>query len=212
MVSPTAHLAAKEAGPAWDVARLFPNQGSWSEEEYLALTDSTNQLVEFTNGRIEVLPMPTLEHQRICRFVFRMLEAFVLAEGLGEVLFAPYRVKVARRLFREPDILFMSEDHKDRLASRYSTGVDLAVEIVSDDPESKKRDHVKKRRDYAKGGVTEYWIIDPSIRTVRVLRLHGKSYRLHGEWVCTGTLTSPLLRGFSLDTADIWLAYDGKLR
>ena len=31
--------------PTWDVATLFPNQGTWSEEEYLAL--HTKHLVEF---------------------------------------------------------------------------------------------------------------------------------------------------------------------
>jgi len=31
--------------PAWDVARLFPHQGAWSEQEYLELNG--NRLVEF---------------------------------------------------------------------------------------------------------------------------------------------------------------------
>src|SRR5437016_1271126 len=42
--------------PAWDIARLFPAQGHWSEDEYLALNG--NHLVEFSDGRIAVLPLP----------------------------------------------------------------------------------------------------------------------------------------------------------
>ena len=36
------------SGPAWDIARLFPEQGAWSEQDYLEL--NTNQLVEFSNA------------------------------------------------------------------------------------------------------------------------------------------------------------------
>ncbi len=47
------------------IAELLPAQGEWSEEDYLWLTDSTNRMIEFTNGRIDVLPMPTEHHQAI---------------------------------------------------------------------------------------------------------------------------------------------------
>ena len=47
------------AKPAWAVALLFPDQGEWSEDDYLWLTDHTRCLVEFTDGHVEVLPMPT---------------------------------------------------------------------------------------------------------------------------------------------------------
>ena len=54
---------AAEPEPAWDIARLFPPQGQWSEEDYFAL--DTNRLVELSDGFIEVLPMPTMVHQLI---------------------------------------------------------------------------------------------------------------------------------------------------
>ena len=47
---------------------LLPLQGLWTIEQYLKLTDQTNQLIEFTDGVIEVLPMPTVSRApRICR-------------------------------------------------------------------------------------------------------------------------------------------------
>jgi hypothetical protein len=42
--------------PTWDVAWLFPAQDAWSEHECLALT--TSRPVEFSHGRLEVLPGP----------------------------------------------------------------------------------------------------------------------------------------------------------
>src|SRR2546421_762622 len=56
----------------WLIDNL-PKQGQWTEKEYLWLTDSTKRLVELTDGRIEVLPMPTDKHQAISYF---LLQAF----------------------------------------------------------------------------------------------------------------------------------------
>ena len=40
--------------PTWEIAELFPEQGGWTEEQYLAL--KTRRLVEYDNGTIEVRP------------------------------------------------------------------------------------------------------------------------------------------------------------
>jgi Uma2 family endonuclease len=55
------------AEPTWEIAHLFPPQGAWSEEGYLALP--TNHLVEFSDGYIEVLPVPSQSHQWIVLFL-----------------------------------------------------------------------------------------------------------------------------------------------
>ena len=77
-----------EPEPAWDVARLFPPQGQWSEEDYFAL--DTNRLVEFSDGFIEVLPMPTMTHQLILVFLLDSIKAFAAMSTpkLGTALFA----------------------------------------------------------------------------------------------------------------------------
>jgi hypothetical protein len=43
-------ITRQKGEPAWEIAELFPPQGYWCEEEYLALTDGTNHLVELTDG------------------------------------------------------------------------------------------------------------------------------------------------------------------
>ena len=49
--------------PTWDVARLFPAQGCWTEEDYLDL--KPNRWVEFSHGFVEFLATPTLSHQLV---------------------------------------------------------------------------------------------------------------------------------------------------
>jgi hypothetical protein len=81
---------------------LAPLQGHWTEEQYLLLTDQTGHLVEFADGYVEVLPMPTDSYQVILRFIFLALHAFLSPHG-GAVLFAPLRVRIREDKFREPD-------------------------------------------------------------------------------------------------------------
>ena len=66
----------------WEIARLFPAQGDWSEEEYFAL--DTNHLVEYSDGFLEFLPMPTIFHQLILQFLYEKLEVVRRAEQLGD--------------------------------------------------------------------------------------------------------------------------------
>lgn len=84
--------STNQAGePTWDVARLFPNQGTWSEHEYLELKG--NRLIEFSCGTVEFLPTATTAHQLIVVYLYRMLAAFVEPRKLGLPLVAPLRVR-----------------------------------------------------------------------------------------------------------------------
>src|SRR6266852_6254861 len=89
--------------PAWEVAYLFPAQGSWTEGEYLDLPG--NRLVELSDGFLEVLPMPTMSHQKIVLALYRALLAFVGVDGLGTVLVAALRVRLWKGKIREPDVV-----------------------------------------------------------------------------------------------------------
>src|ERR671923_2103925 len=119
-----------------DVAELdlAPLQGLWTVEQYLKLTNQTNQLIEFTDGVIEVLPMPTKYHQAISKFLFLALLAITQRVG-GDVFYAPLRVQVRPGKFREPDLLVLRDLHDPRNQNEFWLGADLVVEIVSpDDP------------------------------------------------------------------------------
>lgn len=188
--------------PAWDIAKLFPNQGEWSEEDYLAL--DTNYLVEFTNGYVEVLPMPTIPHQRIVFFLQRMLWAFVVERKLGEVLAAPLRIRLRPRKYREPDVVFMFAEKLADQGIQYWENVDLVIEVVS--PDDPGRDYEKKRKDYAQVGIAEYWIVDPMRTLVTVLRLVDQQYEVHGEFTPGMQATSALLAGFGVDVTEVFPA------
>ncbi len=195
---------ANEAGPAWDVALLFPEQGHWSEVDYLALTNSTSRLVECSQGRVEILPMPKMSHQKIVQYLSNLLLHFVSPRGLGTVLFAPLRVRLPAGTFREPDVVFMFAQHVERMGEDYWEGADLVMEVVSED--NRQHDLVAKRNDYAEAGIPEYWIVDPAQERITVLRLADGRYEPHGEFARGDRAGSALLPGFEADVSAVFAA------
>ena len=188
------------AEPTWEIAQLFPAQGHWSEEEYLAL--DTNHLIEYSHGQIEVLPMPTQSHQLLVIALFKFLDNFIRTRQLGTVLLAPMRVQLWQGKFREPDILFMRTEHEDRRSDQFWQGADLVMEVVS--PDDPRRDRVTKRREYAQTGIPEYWIVDPAQRSITVLTFDEQTYALHGEFDEGADATSVLLDGFNVSVRAVF--------
>jgi Uma2 family endonuclease len=183
--------------PVWEIARLYPAQGCWTEREYLNL--DTNQRVEFSHGYIEFQSMPTTLHQRILLFLLRLLDDFATAGAFGEALPAGVRVRLWEGKFREPDIVFMSVEHRNRITNDYWDGADLVMEIVSGSESDRHRDLVEKRAEYAQARIPEYWIVDPEEGRIIVLSLDGTKYAEHGIFARGDRATSRLLPGFSVD-------------
>jgi Uma2 family endonuclease len=183
--------------PAWDIAKLFPDQGYWSEEDYLYLPGQ--RLIEFVDGTIEVLEMPSERHQRIIGFLYTLLLLYVQSKKLGLVLTSPFKVKLRSGKFREPDLMFLFSENYYKRQEQFWDGADLVIEVVSpDDPD---RDIVTKHKEYAQAGIREYWLVNPLNETITVFTLleGEKTYREHGVFSKGQAATSSLLKEFSVD-------------
>lgn len=180
---------------------LEPIQGLWSAAQYLKLTNQTNHLIEFTDGFIEVLPMPTKKHQAISLFLLLGLLAFVRPRG-GAVFYAPLRLQIRPDKFREPDLLLVTEATDPRAQNDFWLGADLVVEIVS--PDRPKRDTEEKPLDYAEAGIPEYWIVNPLTECITVLALNGEAYAQYGVFGRGEYAASKLLAGFSVSVDEVF--------
>ena len=115
--------AAARISPAQQkklLLELLPDQGAWSDEEYLWLTDHTTRLVEFTDRFVEVLPTPTDRHQAILSFMFLAFHSFLTPLG-GKVQFAALRLQLRAGKFREPDLLILRDAKDPRRQNRFWT-------------------------------------------------------------------------------------------
>jgi Uma2 family endonuclease len=176
-------------------------QGTWTVEQYLRLTDRSKRPFEFTDGQLELLPMPTDKHQAISKFLLFVLSAFIDPRG-GTVFYSPLRLQLREGKFREPDLMLLLDANDPRRQNAYWLGADIVLEIVSeDDPE---HDTVIKRADCAEGRIPEYWIVNPVDETATVLSLSGDEYTQHGIFRRGDEATSPLLPNFSVEVSAIF--------
>lgn len=188
--------------PAWAIATLFPSQGSWSDEEYLAFS-TERPLVELRDGAIEVLPMPTDGHQRVLDALFLLLATHARAAG-GRARTAGIRVRIRAGVFRQPDIVYLGPARQHLRGEEYWSGADLVVEVVSGSSGDRVRDLVTKRREYAEAGIPEYWIVDPQQETITVLRLEQGTYVEHCVGQQESSATSTVLPELCVTPSDVF--------
>lgn len=201
MLSATPVAPLKE--PAWEIARLFPLQGEWSEQDYLSLPN--NARIELVQGRLVFSPMPTITHQIIIAFLYQRLIAYLEnTYSNALVLFASVPVRLAKGLLREPDILVLLKGLASQKEDKFVEQPDLVVEVLS--PGNRENDLIEKRAEYAAAKIPEYWIVDPIGKTVTVLTLRRGQYREHGVFVAGTVATSRLLPGFEVSVSDLWRA------
>jgi Uma2 family endonuclease len=93
----------------------------------------------------------------------------------------------------------MSREHARRIHEDYWDAADLVMEVVSTDKMDRRRDLQTKRREYARAGIPEYWMVDPKEGQITVLRLPGQRYVVYGEFPKGEQATSHLLQGFGVD-------------
>jgi Uma2 family endonuclease len=180
---------------------VLPEQGGWNEDAYLWVTDHSSRLIELSDGYLEVLPVPTDEHQLLLKLLVRMFDGVVEPLG-GILLFAPLRLRLRDGKIREPDMLVLLDAGDPRRQNRYWVGADLVLEVVSTDrPE---RDLIEKRREYEQAGIAEYWIVNPLDRTITVLTLRDGAYVEHGTFSRGAVATSILLPAVAVPVAALF--------
>jgi Uma2 family endonuclease len=174
-------------------------------EEFLAWAGEDTR-AEWVNGEVIIHMPPKPLHQQLLEFLSFLLGGFVRVFELGSVLYSPIEMRLQTQgSSREPDLLFISRAHLDRLTEdRLDGPADLVVEIISDD--SVTRDRVDKFDEYEAAGIPEYWIIDP-----RPTRRRANFYQLdeRGQYQAVpvgadGLYRSKVLPGFWLRADWLW--------
>ncbi len=178
----------------------YPLAGSFSigagepftVDDLFALPDDGNRY-EIFDGSLVMSPPPAKPHIRV-NVRLRMLfdravpdDCVVVTEGLG--IFA------SDRDYYIPDLLVIWKRSLDEGEERgiRPGEVLLALEVAS--PGSPSKDHVWKRRNYAKFGITHYWIADPRDKTLLCLELGPNESYVEG---------SPTIFGLTVDPSEIF--------
>lgn len=133
-------------------------------EDIYALPDGIR--AELIDGKLYYIPTPTRTHQKIAGEMYLAAAAHLKAYSKEcEVYIAPFGVYLNGddSLYVEPDLSIIRDT--SRLSERGCMGApDWIIEVVS--APTRKTDYAVKLNKYRESGVREYWIVDPSLRTV----------------------------------------------
>lgn len=142
-----------------------------SYEEFLEISEKSDLRMEFINGDIILMDSPSFMHQEISGHLYLIFRNY-LAGKKCKVVFAPFDIRLYKPEIKDPDVcqpdLVIACDIDETLneKGKYMGTPVLVVEILSVCTRSK--DMVKKLNTYMLSGIKEYWVVDPSQKTLAV--------------------------------------------
>ena len=160
---------------------------------------------EIIDGEHYVTPSPTPRHQVLLGRLYFEVELVLRAHPeRGRVFMAPLDVVFTKWDVVEPDLLFVAADQDAIVTDKNVRGAPaLVVEIAS--PGTRLRDEQIKRELFDRGGVREYWIVDPDFEAVRVFRRQRDgSFPPAAPLTRDDVLTTPLLPGLEIRLNDLF--------
>jgi Uma2 family endonuclease len=198
--TPLAEISAAERARVVAAVRGGSADLRMTYDEFLAWVDEDAQ-AEWIDGCVLMASPASIRHQLLADFLVKVLGTYVEVWRLGVVVSAPFQMKLENG--REPDLLFVAEEHHDRLRATFLAGpADLVIEIVS--PESRTRDRVDKFYEYERGGIAEYWLIDPDTRRAEFFRVAASGRYEPALLDSDGIYRAAAVPGFWLRVAWLW--------
>ncbi|NWF68113.1 MAG: Uma2 family endonuclease [Chloroflexi bacterium] len=163
-----------------------------SLEDYMAHYAAEH--CEWVEGFVVKMSPAELRHNDLIYFLHLLLRAHFSLRLLGRVIGQPFvmRLPAFPRRCRQPDLLVVLNTNPHELKETYLSGpADICIEVVSEG--RTERDHGEKFREYEKGGVPEYWIIDPIRRESRFYRLNSEGLYTRQSEDANGHYRTPAL-------------------
>lgn len=186
---------------------IQPETAVTSETVYVTAEDYLEKYadkhVEWVNG--EIFEMAPIEdtHNSLSGYLYMLILGYLEMNPIGIVRYDPFVMRLeTMKAYRQPDLqIILGDNLKNYTKTAMLGAADICIEVVS--VASVITDYDIKFGEYEKGGVREYWIVDPRRRVVNFHRLNEHSFY---EAINTPNnhYTTPLLPQFVLDTAILW--------
>ena len=160
---------------------------------------------ELYGGEAIVVPSPLPIHQVVALRAYDVLRRYAEATG-GLALCAPLDIVFSEYDVLQPDVVFFDRERRRQIDLECPIRVvpNLVVEVLS--RSTAARDRGRKRAVFASYGVPEYWIIDPSVRTLEVLRNTVREFDQATAFERDALASAATLDGLSFPLATVFRA------
>ena len=161
--------------PGITYGSLAKDGGKHTIDDYYSQPD--HRRMELIDGKFYEMYAPSKKHQLILGELYILFRECVSQHNMPcNIFFAPCDVALDKDEYTmiQPDLfIYCHESDISRIS--YEGAPDLVVEILS--PSTRSKDMVLKLYKYQNAGVHEYWIVDPTFRTVTVHNFDEEEYR-----------------------------------
>ena len=179
-----------------------PEQGKWTYEDYATIPDDGKRY-EVVNGVLFMSPAPDQKHQDTVGAIFVYLWNHINLGMLGRVYTAPFDVELASHTICQPDVMVILNANMSKISDKRVIGApDLVVEVAS--PSTARYDRREKLDAYARSGVTEYWIAEPTSRTIEILTIEVNTFSSHGIFEGKTLLSSKVIPDFPIHVEQLF--------
>jgi Uma2 family endonuclease len=179
--------------------------------EYLSYSEELEGRFLLIEGALVELPPESPENDffalNLRDLLIRVMSSRLARVHTCEVQVPVLQAKDAANRF--PDLVVLRPEHLDLMGRRLTITIDmpppqLIAEVVSPGRTNRDRDFINKWAQYAAIGVPEYWLIDPSERSITVLELQGDDYREVGIFRESDRIFSPTFPELALTAEQVF--------
>ncbi|HEX7056838.1 MAG TPA: Uma2 family endonuclease [Bacilli bacterium] len=169
------------------------------EPEFLGMEYERYEIIE--GVRYELQPAPTVTHQKVSGAFY--ISLYQTCHSAGTILYSPIDVYLDEDNQFQPDLVYILHENGEIIKEKRIEGApDLVLEILS--PSTGQNDKIRKKRQYERFGVKEFWIADPTHRTVDQFMLANGKFVLYETYGAADLLTSPLFSCISIDLSKVF--------
>ena len=170
-----------------------------------------SERVELIRGFIKKMsPAPSKTHQQVSRKLTRYIDRY-FENKTCEFFVAPFDVRLVNykaskddnqiHTVVQPDLFIICD--KEKLDERGCIGApDLVIEILS--PGNSKKEMGVKFDLYEENGVKEYWIVEPTEKTIFIYSLQNEKYIGLKPCIAGSKITSPLFPDLDFEIVKIF--------
>lgn len=148
-------------------------------EEFLQLSEGSENRYEYIDGEVYLLASPTYDHQSIIMEIINIMHNWFKGKKC-KVLTSPFDVTLIKNEDKnvvQPDVIVICDKENVNKKGRYMGVPTLVVEVLSES--TRRKDILKKTDLYMQSGIHEYWVVSPFNHEISVYYFEDKDITDH---------------------------------
>ncbi len=195
----------KKSSTVAEKANVYDWQGEKiSYEDFLKLSDESENRYEYINREVYLIASPSYDHQVIIMEISNIMYNWFKGKKCRP-LTAPFDVTLTKdgsKNVVQPDIIVVCDTENINEKRRYTGVPTLIAEVISES--SQQKDMLKKLDLYFHAGIKEYWIVNPLRKEAYVYCFENQDIKEYRVYKRAETVQSMTFEGLEIPLGQIF--------